>query len=568
MMHAVVMGDIGWPHLYHVGDEAMTEAAIQQLRARGVDRVTLVAADPDTASQLHSVPAVPRFHFKLRWPREWHDSHLKKVLAPLENYARGTSPAATVYDAVHDADFVVIAGGGNLTSEFVHQMFERLALVRVARHFGRPVFVSSQTLDSAYHERDIPVISEILDGSELFGLRERTSLGVARALTSTEGTIRAIGDDGLLTPKSDPPETISDASPERYMVASFERPTWLPDEAIGAYYRVVAQALDTAAQRLDCDVLLIPHAGSFDVEHPKDDIESHRAIASLSARIQDLPLMRAAEVLGVMASALCTVSTRYHPLVFGAQLEIPMIGLAHTAYTWHRMRGAARQYGAEHHVLPVAVLENPAAFAQVLEQSLVTGDLARQVSSASRARLAHQKSWWDEVIARARTVVGGETATDTGAVSPLVDLPDPPSVALPAAIHRFESLIGDESTARAEAEAQAERLDGELGHANGLREEAERKILKLSDRASKAEHQLTNAIRGRREAEGQTESARLDLSVAQERLRKLEELLERTSEERDDWRNAARAFRSEVQRYRDRKITRIVDVVGRLFRSR
>lgn len=563
MLHAVVMGDIGWPHLYHVGDEAMTEAAVHQLRARGVEKITLVAADPDTATTLYSVPAVPRFHFKLRWPREWHDSHLKKVLAPLDGYERGNSPATTVLDAVHDADFVVIAGGGNLTSAYVHQMFERLALIRVARHFGRPVFVSSQTLDSAYQERDLPIISEILDGSELFGLREATSLAVARALAVGEGAIRAVGDDGLLTPRSDLPVTISDRLPERYMVASFERPTWLEDDAVDEYYESVANSLQSAAERLDCDVLLVPHAGSFDAEHPKDDIESHRAIASHSARIRDLPLMRAAEVLGVMAPALCTVSTRYHPLVFGAQLELPMIGLARTAYTWHRMRGAARQYGAEHHIMPIAVLEDPVAFAEVLEATVASGDLVRGVAPASRRRRAHQQSWWDEIVARAR--MDGDGLTVSTAPSPLTALEDPVSVPLPSAIQQFGSLIGDESTARAEAEARADRLQIEFRRVNDLQEDSERRIREATDRASRTADLLA---RERREAERQAKSAKTELFAAREELRGLEESLQLTVAERDEWRRAARSFRSEVQRYRDRKTTRIVDGARRLFRSR
>lgn len=566
MVQAVVMGDIGWPHLYHVGDEAMTETAVDQLRKRGVDRITLVAADPATATRLHSVPAVSRFHFKLRWPRDWQDSHLEKVLAPLVDYERGSSEAVTVHDAVHDADFVVIAGGGNLTSSYVHQMYERLALVRVARHFGRPVFVTSQTLDSAYRPRDVPIISEIIDGAELFGLRERTSLAVARSLASRPGSTRAVGDDGLLTPMTVAPRSVAEALPDRYFVASFERPTWVADDAVDTYYGVVARALDAAADRLDCTVLLVPHAGSFDPERPKDDIESHRAIASRAERVRALPLMRASEVLAVMAPALCTVSTRYHPLVFGAQLEMPVIGLARTAYTWHRMRGAARQVGAEHHVLPTDVLDDPATFAAVLAETVASGDLVRVVRPASRTRREHQGRWWDEIVAHARAAVGD--GTDAALAAPEPDIDDPESVALPPAARGLDALIGATATARAEAEEHAESLRLEVRRGEELRVETERELQRRRDRAVTAERGLAVALHERAESDARADAAEAASSQAEGTLRDLDRLLQQTRAERDGWRSAARSFRSEVQRYRDRRTTRLVDAVSRLFRSR
>ncbi|WFR65944.1 polysaccharide pyruvyl transferase family protein [Curtobacterium flaccumfaciens] len=258
MSSAVLMGDIAWPHLYHVGDEAMTESALAQLRSRGVTSVTVVGADPEVATALHEVPAVPRFHFKLKWPRAWHDSHLRKVLQPLVDYSRGDGPAETVLDAVHDSDFVVIAGGGNMTSNYVHQLYERLALVRVARHFDRPVYITSQTIGTVWRDEDVAVISEILDGARLFGARERTSFEVARALTSSPGRVHYTGDDALLAPSSEVPSSLGNHVPERYFVASFERPAGVEDAHIEEYYARVARALDACASALGCTALLIP----------------------------------------------------------------------------------------------------------------------------------------------------------------------------------------------------------------------------------------------------------------------------------------------------------------------
>lgn len=40
-MDVVVGGDIGWRYLYHLSDEAMTEATIDVLPERGIDDMTL-----------------------------------------------------------------------------------------------------------------------------------------------------------------------------------------------------------------------------------------------------------------------------------------------------------------------------------------------------------------------------------------------------------------------------------------------------------------------------------------------------------------------------------------------
>ena len=197
-LNVVVIGDIGWPHLYHVGDEAMTEAALAELKRRGVVDITLIAADPDVAKYLHGTHAVPRFHFKLRWPRPWQDSHLRKVLAPLRSYTRGPGPALTVYDAVHDADAVIIAGGGNLTSTYVHQLYERLALVRVAKHFNKPVYATSQTIGSTFRPADVPVIAEILQSVEVFGAREQYTYDRCMALNGATTRVQLTGDGAFM----------------------------------------------------------------------------------------------------------------------------------------------------------------------------------------------------------------------------------------------------------------------------------------------------------------------------------------------------------------------------------
>lgn len=548
MTRAVVMGDIAWPHLYHVGDEAMTESAVVQLLARGVEHITLVGADPAVAEHLHGVPAVSRFHFKLKWPRAWHDSHLRKVLRPLAEYTRMPGPAKTVLDAVHDSDFVVIAGGGNMTSDYVHQLYERLALVRVARHFGRPVYISSQTIGTVWREEDVEVIREILDGARAFGAREQTSYEEATVLCGSPGRVVYTGDDALLLQPSAIAPRTSDVLPEKYLVASFERPGWLAEEDIDRYYAQVAIALDACAAALDCSVLLIPHAGSFDSATPKDDVVSHARIAALGTRIVGLPLARTSEVLSIMRGAVCSISTRYHPLVFAAASGLSMIGLANSAYTWNRMRGAARQFGAEEYVLPVEAMHHPDTFAKIVSETTALATLRNSVRENTASRSANIAAWWDAVVADASEATNGSACDRFRELADPVQVPPVPSMV--ALVHQ----IGREAVHRGEAEDRlrwaSDAWSARQARSDDLVDELRRRIEALEHERSALSHDL-------HERDGQ-------LSRGAVELHRVNDALQSAEAEKVQWRSAAKSFRAEVQRFRNRRTTKILDALGRL----
>lgn len=78
-MKCVLIGDIGWWDLYHLGDEAMTEAAIDLLTERGVDEITLVAGDPKVSEKFYGLPAVKRLRFSGKWSRKRLDEELEKI---------------------------------------------------------------------------------------------------------------------------------------------------------------------------------------------------------------------------------------------------------------------------------------------------------------------------------------------------------------------------------------------------------------------------------------------------------------------------------------------------------
>src|SRR6188508_130872 len=101
-MHFVAIGDIGVVDgMLHVGDEAMFEALVLELRARGVDRITAISSNVDDTRARYGVEAVEGFGFT--GDREANERLL----------AGGVSGA--IREAVEQADAVVVAGRGNMT---------------------------------------------------------------------------------------------------------------------------------------------------------------------------------------------------------------------------------------------------------------------------------------------------------------------------------------------------------------------------------------------------------------------------------------------------------------------
>jgi hypothetical protein len=106
-VRAVVIGDIGRRRAYHLGDEAMTEVALEMLTARGV-YVVLAAAEPEVSEEFYRNAAVAQVGFAGAG-RPRNEALLGEVTERLTG-----DPAAEggLHAALRDADLAVIAGGG------------------------------------------------------------------------------------------------------------------------------------------------------------------------------------------------------------------------------------------------------------------------------------------------------------------------------------------------------------------------------------------------------------------------------------------------------------------------
>lgn len=111
-MKIVLIGDIGWANFYHLGDEAMTDAALGELATRGICDITVIAGDPEYAATEKGFPAVKRFGYRMG-SRNLNAKRMTAILS----HAKGDSTlpiddqAIETIKAVQEADAVLIAGG-------------------------------------------------------------------------------------------------------------------------------------------------------------------------------------------------------------------------------------------------------------------------------------------------------------------------------------------------------------------------------------------------------------------------------------------------------------------------
>ena len=134
MVRVAIQGDIG-QQVYHVGDEAMVHAAVEQLKRRGICSVVLLTRDP-AQTRVHfgaELDAAPTLVFP--WPpvdRERYLGEIKAVLAGDTGVLPPHDQVFGVIETLRQVDALFIAGGGNMNSRYGWLLYERAAMAHIA----------------------------------------------------------------------------------------------------------------------------------------------------------------------------------------------------------------------------------------------------------------------------------------------------------------------------------------------------------------------------------------------------------------------------------------------------
>lgn len=428
-VRVVVIGDLGSP-TYHVGDEAMSLQAVDMLRARGISDIVVVADDPDLGRERYGCDAVPRIGFPgAVGPRG--RERLEEVTASLSSGRRVPDAMA----AVVDADALVIAGGGNVSSQHPHHLYERLALSRAARHAGRPVLISSQTVGPLVLRDDRPYFSELLATATAVGVRERDSHKLASRVGVAEDRLTLTVDDAAWLEPGDDDRARVDALglPVRIVTMSLTYHTGAASYPQAAYIARAAASADALADRLDATVVLVPHFGLLAEGSPAvKDVETNEAVAaaSSSGRVRALPMADARTVVEIARRSLLVVTTRYHPTVFGPSNRVPAIAVSTSYYSSLRMRGSLAHVGLSHLVLPAEIWTPELVLDAVEEIEQRRDDIDRLFDRALPTSRGHSVHWWDAIVG---------CLHDSGRWTPVADVPWVPRLKEPSPLPEWRA---------------------------------------------------------------------------------------------------------------------------------
>ncbi|MGF4043223.1 polysaccharide pyruvyl transferase family protein [Paenarthrobacter nitroguajacolicus] len=482
-MRVVVLGDIGQP-VYHVGDEAMTHAVVDELRARGVSDIVLLSRDPEQSTRIFGTSSVKTLEFP--WPPHRRETYLREIRAILA----GDMTALPAEDQVHalietmkTCDGVVIAGGGNMTSPYGWLLYERAAVGAIANALGKPLVISGQTVGPVLTGPDYDTVVELFRSATLTSVREQTSWELMRnadvpaGLTLDDASFLEVDDAPATGIESD--QTTYKPQPGRpFLVATFAPGTGAMDK--GAFNQRIAEVLDRIADAGNLDVVMIPH-----MSHPGQadiDIETHQDIRQRmhTENVVVCGQLSAEESASLTMQAGFVVASRYHPIVFALSAGVPCLGIAVDYYGEVRIGGALANWGLGHTLRSLRHLATPEFDTYIDQLRAGRDDISAYLKQLSPTQGEFQRAWWDAVV---------ETLKGAKPEAPVLVTPEPaflelasgehPSVAKLTANnelhigHQSVELFGlthvleDTRGSLGAVEAERDRLRGEL---NGLTE--------------------------------------------------------------------------------------------------
>lgn len=380
--HIVVAADVD-SRVRHIGDEAMFDALVEHLRMREADlRVTVLSNDPEAVSRRHGVESARKLSFPVRVEDEAErDLLLRQVLdaARVANNGRtidSNEDARQFVELIRDADAVVVAGGGNLTSLWPQHVYERVALLRVASILNRPTVVTGQSIGPELTARDASLLAEALSGADLVGVRERSSWRLCAQLGVDPTRLMLAPDDALTLGSRPDPEV------EELRGIDLGEP-WIAvtvtGESLGldgnreAQTLALANQLAELANECEAPLVFLPHFTGPDGRTGGDADSAQAVVAAIrllnpQVNTAVAPVVSTRGLAWLTGRSALVVSARYHGLVFALTAAVPSLAIYYNEHTESKMRGLLELAGVGDWRLPAEAL-GYGAFANAVREA-------------------------------------------------------------------------------------------------------------------------------------------------------------------------------------------------------
>jgi polysaccharide pyruvyl transferase WcaK-like protein len=383
-MHVLVIGDVGViDGMMHIGDEAMFEAAVAELRDRGLDAVG-VSSVPEESAERYGIRCVPRLGFA-GLDRQASAARAEQLIAA----ARGTlqlpsdDVALPALEALRGASGLLNAGGGNLASRWHAHVFERSTLAAMAAALGVPVVVSGQTFGPDLDAADAELVAGMVRTAAIASVRETASLELARGWRDD---VRLVVDDASFLDGG------ADAGGVLVSLSG-----WFDHRPAEVVEAAVARVIDHAAAVVGGPVRFLAHFGPLDDPAPqRGDAALHERLrARLDAPSEVLPTGSSREAVRLARGAALLVTGRYHPAVFAAPAGVPTLAIEVDEYTRIKLTGALGHWGARPPVPVDRLDEVGASTVDALHEG--RGLVRAAAAEREPGHRAAASAWWDDV---------------------------------------------------------------------------------------------------------------------------------------------------------------------------
>ena len=283
----------------NLGDEAILEVILRELRASLDVEVVIFSVNPKDTEQRHKTRAIPI--------REMHKDDVLKELRKL--------------------DLFILGGGGILYDESIGGF---LRDVIWAKELDVPVMVYAVSVGPLKSPESKQLIVEVLNKVDKITVREREAKILLNDLGINQ-EIEITADPGLLLkPQSFTKETLKKegVNPEIPLIGFSVREPGpaAPDLNLEQYQAMLANAADFMVERFDAQVLFVPMEGG----EQKDPQHSH-AVISKMANTKRASVLKgeytSGEVLGLMKHMAFAVGMRLHFLIFAGIQNVPFVAL-------------------------------------------------------------------------------------------------------------------------------------------------------------------------------------------------------------------------------------------------
>ncbi|HMJ25923.1 MAG TPA: polysaccharide pyruvyl transferase family protein [Pyrinomonadaceae bacterium] len=391
----LVVSDVGGAGTRHLGDEAMLEANLAHFRRLIPDvAFTVVSPDPVWTAAHFGVDAAGIFEF----PSDpdagaARRTMLDRVLAD----AAKSRPEHPTTAALARADGLIISGGGNLSSTWPDLLYRRVALMQLARIFGKPALVLGQTIGPRLRDDERRLLGEALSSVRLVGVRELQSATLALDMGVAMERLWYQCDDALFPDGAQNPVEPSDPSRTPTIAVTIDSQIRANGERLfGALVRQLRELAEVTGAHL----ILVPHLYGDELPPGLSDLTEARVLAE-QLELRHTVIAAGLEPIHareVTANASLVISSRYHPIVFALGAGVPSIGIYGDEYCRIKLQGGLAHAGLERWTLTYDDVIQGRLLKSSLELWRARDHIRQRLESCSNAWRAESGERWAAIV--------------------------------------------------------------------------------------------------------------------------------------------------------------------------